>query len=81
MTKKRRVSSTTGTKLMRCPFFVAHSENEVVCEGLIDGCRSCMRWKKPGDKAFHQRTFCEKEYTRCEMYCSIVHWKWPEEQA
>lgn len=77
--KMRRPSSTAGTGDIRCPYFVAHSGSEIVCEGLIDGCRSCMRFKKPTTKLFHQKTFCEKEYSRCEMFCSIQHWKWPEE--
>ena len=81
MTKQRRPSSTTGTKKIMCPFFVAHSESEIVCEGMIEGCRSCMKFKKPDRKKFHQTIYCEKEYKRCEMYCSIMHWKWPEEQA
>ena len=79
MCKERRPSSTSGTGDIRCPFFVAHSDGEIVCEGLIEGCRSCMRFREAERKAFHQETFCENQYKRCEMYLSIQHWKWPEE--
>ena len=79
MTKQRRPSATAGTGDICCPFFVAHSAGEIVCEGLIEGCRSCMRFKKPDRKIFHQKTYCEKEYKRCEMFLSIRHWKWPED--
>ena len=80
MSNFRRPSSTAGTGDIRCPFFVAHSDREIVCEGLIDRCRSCMRFRDPNDKSFQQETFCEKEYKRCEMYQSIMHWKWDEDE-
>ena len=79
MSNIRRPSSTAGSGDIRCPFFVAHNCTEIVCEGLIEGCRSCMRFKESGRKAFHQATYCEQEYKRCEMYLSIRHWKWPDE--
>ena len=79
MSESRRPSSTAGTGDIKCPFFVAHNDSEIVCEGMIDGCRSCMRFRETTRKKFHQETYCEKEYTRCEMYCSILHWKWPED--
>lgn len=79
MSNFRRPSSTSGTGDIRCPYFVAHNDGEIVCEGLIEGCRSCMRFRKPEGKTFHQETFCENQFQRCEMYLSIQHWKWPEE--
>ena len=79
MSEKRRPSSTAGTGDIRCPFFVAHSQTEIVCEGLIEDCRSCMRFKTPDPKTFHQKNYCEGNYRRCEMYCSIMHWKWDEQ--
>ena len=79
MSNFRRPSSTAGTGDIRCPYFIAHSEIEVICEGFFDGCRSSMRFREPKDKTFHQVTFCEKEYNRCEMCMSIEHWKYWEE--
>ena len=72
-------SATAGADDVKCPFFVAHNKSEIVCEGLIDACRSGMKFKKPTEKSFHQRNYCENNYKRCEMYCSIMHWKWPED--
>ena len=79
MSEKRRPSSTSGSGDIRCPFFVAHNDNEIVCEGLIDGCRTCLRFKRTDAKRFHQETFCENQYKRCELYCSVRHWQWPED--
>jgi hypothetical protein len=79
VSESRRPSSTAGSGDIRCPFFVAHSDREIVCEGMLDGCRSCLRFMNPKDKRFHQETYCEQGFRRCEMYISIRHWKWPEE--
>lgn len=79
MCKDRRPSSTSGTGDIKCPFFVAHNDGEIVCEGLIEDCRCIMRFRQQEKKTFHQETFCEDQYKRCEMYISIQHWKWPEE--
>ena len=78
MCENRRPSSTAGTGDIRCPFFVAHSEQEIVCEGMIEGCRSCLRFRETAGKKFHQDTYCEKEYKRCEMFLSIQHWRWDD---
>lgn len=77
--EERRLSSTTGTKNIVCPFFVAHHDWDIVCEGMIEGCNNCLKFKESAQKKFHQETFCENQYKRCEMYLSIMHWKWPEE--
>ena len=79
MCRDRRLSSTSGPGDIKCPFFVAHNDIEIMCEGLIDGCRSCMRFQEAEGKQFHQETYCENGYKRCEMFQSIQHWKWPEE--
>ena len=72
-------SATAGADDVKCPFFVAHNKTEVVCEGFMDNCRTSQKFKLAKDKAFHQKTFCENQYERCEMYCSIMHWKWPDD--
>lgn len=79
MSENRRPSATAGTGDIRCPYFVAHSQTEIVCEGLIDDCRSVMRFRSADGKTFHQKTYCEQEYKRCEMRCAIEHFKWPED--
>lgn len=76
---ERRPSSTAGTGDIRCPFFVAHGMQDIVCEGMIDGCRNCLKFEDARKKKFHQETYCENGYKRCEMYLSIQHWKYWEE--
>ena len=76
---ERRPSSTAGTGDIGCPFFVAHGCREIVCEGMIDGCRSCLKFESEKQKGFHQETYCENGYERCEMYLSIKHWKYWDE--
>lgn len=79
MSERNRISSTADTGNIGCPFFIAHGKKEIVCEGLIAGCRMCSSFEDPEKKSFHQHTYCEQEYRRCEMYLSIQHWKWPED--
>ena len=74
-----KVSSTTGTGDIRCPFFVAHGSREIVCEGMIDGCRNSLKFENAELKEFHQNNYCECNYKRCELYLSIMHFKWQEE--
>ena len=81
MSEKRDwLSSTQDTALLVCPFFVAHGDMEIKCEGLIDRTCTKISFTNKADKKFHQLTYCENQYKRCEMYCSILHWKWPEEE-
>ena len=74
-----KLSCTAGTGDIRCPFFVMHGKREIRCEGIIAGTRSSVVFQGEEDKEFHQKTYCENQYCRCEQYCSIRHWQWPEE--
>ena len=74
-----RVSSTTNTAVICCPFFIMHGKTEIVCEGLIDGTKMTCSFDRAEDKKWHQCNYCEKNYKRCEIYCSVMHWKWPED--
>ena len=73
------LSSTQNTSLIRCPFFVAHGDQEIKCEGMISGTCCKIAFDNRQGKKFHQATYCENQFERCEMYCSIQHWKWPDE--
>ena len=79
MSERDRISSTADTGNISCPFFIAHGKKEIMCEGLIDGCRNVSSFDDPEAKTFHQKNYCEGCYRRCEIYCSIQHWKWPED--
>ena len=77
--RENRISSTADTGNICCPFFEAHGKQEIVCEGMIDGTQNMTRFRTEGEKTFHQENYCEGNYKRCEVYNSIMHWKWPEE--
>lgn len=77
--RPNRISSTSDTGNICCPFFEAHGKIEIVCEGVITETQNLTRFRTEKDKAFHQATYCEGNYKRCEIYNSIMHWKWPEE--
>lgn len=76
MKNKEWHSATAGTSYVRCPFFKAHENQAIICEGSIDGSNCAQRFKSRDDKEFHKRTYCENQYRRCEHYLSVMHWKW-----
>jgi hypothetical protein len=77
--KSEGYSSTTGTGYIVCPFFIAHEKKAIFCEGLIEHTKNAIVFDSDEDKKFHQKTYCENKCTRCEIYLSVSHWKWPEE--
>ena len=79
MSERNRISSTANTGNICCPFFVAHGKKEIVCEGMIEGCKICNVFEDAEEKSWHQANYCEKGYKKCEMYCSIQHWRWDDE--
>lgn len=78
--QRDRISTTSNTGNICCPFFIAHGKKDIVCEGLIDGTRTWTAFEDAEKKTFHQVNYCECGYKRCEIYCSIRHWKWPEDE-
>ena len=80
MSETKRVSTTQNTGNICCPFFIAHGKREIVCEGLIDGSKNWTRFDEAEEKTWHQCTYCEGRYTCCEVYRSIMHWRWSEEE-
>lgn len=77
--RRNRISSTSGTGDIVCPFFIAHGRTEIQCEGLIPGSKMRVEFAEEQDKGWHQENYCEKCYQRCEIYCSIQHWRWEDE--
>ncbi len=76
--KKNRTTSTANSTYIVCPFFRSHNDREVICEGFFAGCSCGLKFKRAEDKAFHQANYCEKNYTRCELYLSVMHWRWED---
>lgn len=79
MSETNRISTTADTGNICCPFFIAHGKKEIVCEGLIDGTKTWIRFHDAEDKSWHQATYCEGRYKSCEVCLSIRHWKWAED--
>lgn len=79
--EKRNYSTTAGTSFIICPFFSAHENKAIYCEGIIDGTRNGLFFETEEEKRFHKHTYCENKCKCCEIYASIRHWKWPEEDA
>lgn len=79
MSERNRISTTADTGDIRCPFFIAHGKSEIVCEGLIEGSRIKTVFDEPEDKKWHQANYCEKQFGRCELCCSIRHWRWEDD--
>ena len=79
MSENRRPSSTTGTGEIRCPYFVAHGNMEIICEGIVDGTRTVTKFPGPEERKFHQNVFCEKCYKKCEIAAAVEHFRWAED--
>lgn len=48
-----------------------HNTKEIVCEGLTDKCLCVLLFRSKKEKAFHQRTYCEKECGKCEFHLML----------
>ena len=43
--RENRISTTSDTGNICCPFFHAHSKTDIVCEGLIEQTLSMIRFR------------------------------------
>lgn len=71
--------SSRGSDYILCPFFRAHSEKEILCEGHVPESTNVIRFKSVGEKNKQQTIFCEGCYQRCEHYRAVEHFKWTED--
>lgn len=55
-------------KKAKCPFFVAHARDCIVCESPIPGSVVTTRYKRVREKETQYRVFCCGKYKNCEMY-------------
>lgn len=49
-----------------------HNLKEIVCEGITDKCLCALRFRNKKEKAFHQTTYCEDHYKKCEFYQMLM---------
>ena len=73
-------STTSGTRDVLCPFFLAHGVREIHCEAYEDRCRCVMRYRVPANKDEHMRIYCCGNYKYCEHYLGLMRHKYDEEE-
>ena len=77
--KKDGLSGKSADYIL-CPFFHAHGDRTILCEGNIPDTRSEVKFKNKVEKNQHQTIFCEGCYNKCEHYLSVIHFQWKEEE-
>lgn len=60
----------------RCPFFMAHGNCFVVCEGVIPDTTSTARFARTTDKDLHYKTFCCGRWRYCEHARALENGKY-----
>ena len=68
-----------GSDDIICPFFQAHSEKAILCEGHIPDTKTEIKFKTKGEKNKQQEVYCEGIYKKCEHYIAVMHFRWPED--
>lgn len=71
--------TTSATGCTRCPFFKSHSKLTIVCEGVVPDTRSVMTFNELAFKDVQKDTFCDGSYENCEMFRSIMRFKYLED--
>lgn len=74
-----RCSSTSRTRDVLCPFFIAHGRREIHCEAYDDACRNVMRYRCAENKDEHMKTYCCCRYDYCEHYIGLMQQKYEED--
>ena len=78
---KKNGLSGRGSKYILCPFFIAHSDREILCEPHVpDSKNVVMKFESENKKRQQQRIFCEGCYERCEHYISVKHFRWEDDE-
>ena len=65
MAEKGRMSTTSGTGGIHCPFFKAHSLVDIECEGVTDQSVILQHYRRKGDKDVQLLAFCSDRYKYC----------------
>lgn len=78
---KYRQKDDASTREVKCPFFESHSEKEICCEGIMEGCRHVMVFEDRNTKRFFSRVYCKDQYGKCEYYRMLMQEKYEEEQS
>jgi len=78
---KKAGPSSRQSDYILCPFFRAHSDREILCEGHVPDSKTVIRFDSAGKKKQQQTIFCEGCYERCEHYQSVSHFRWEDEES
>lgn len=73
-----KTSATWYAADIKCPFFRAHSRTEIRCEGFVEQSSTGMLFQRPSDKLRQQHDYCEREYTKCEIYRALMSAKYDD---
>ncbi len=61
-----------------CPYYKDSNRNSIRCEGLLDadGCSTIqLNYALSRDRAWHEKTYCEKSYRFCPIYAAVMSLK------
>ena len=78
--KEKGALSGRAAQFIRCPYFLAHSERAILCEGVIPDTRAEHKFQSKAEKATQQQLYCEGNYEKCEHYLSVLHFNWKDEE-
>ena len=78
--KEKGALSGRSAQYIRCPYFIAHSERAILCNGVIPGTRTEHKFKYAAEKTKQQNIFCEGCYEKCEHHIAVKHFNWEEEE-
>ena len=63
----------------KCPYFKYHTEQTIICEGIVPDTKQRMIFEKKAAKWTHYKAFCCKGYWRCEQCQALDEIKYREE--
>ena len=76
---KKDGMSGRGANHIKCPYYIAHSDREILCEGHIPDSRITIKFRSDKQKAQQQHIFCEGCFERCEHYLTVKHFRWEDD--
>lgn len=77
--KPERLSCTTGTGDIQCPFFNAHNHRAIQCVDIYPGAKNITtNFMDDQEKEFQMDTYCRAEYRKCWLYDMAMKLNWDE---
>lgn len=66
---------------VQCPFFKFDEEKKkrIVCEGFVDKSSLALIYCRKRDYETQLRVFCCDHYKKCEVYLSLMRYKYEED--